>query len=396
MNIARRIGIPSGIVVLGVISFLTDFSSEMIFPLLPLFITTVLGATAVSLGLIEGAAESIASLLKAISGTWTDRIKRRKPFVLFGYGLAGIVRPLIGLAGSWTVVFVLRFLDRVGKGIRTAPRDALIADLSQPEKRGVAFGFHRSMDHLGAATGPLIAACLLKYGHLSLRQVFLLAAIPAALVIVVILFRVKDPPAGESREFHSEKIPWQDLPKDYKYFLATVFLFGFANTSDAFLLLLLSASGVPAAAIALLWSAHHLIKTYSTYTGGRLADRIPRKRMIVTAWILYAVLYSAFAFAESKTSVITLFLIYGFYFGLSEPAEKAMVSDLTSRPVRGTAFGYYHAVIGFAALPANVLFGWLFKTYGRELTFLCAAAPALAASIALALRNIKVSKQTQN
>jgi MFS family permease len=389
MNISRRIGIPAGVIVLGVVSFLTDFSSEMIFPLLPIFITTVLGATAISVGLIEGAAESIAAFLKAISGSWTDRIRRRKPFVLAGYGIAGIARPLIGLAGSWVVVFVLRFIDRIGKGIRTAPRDALIADLCEPGKRGTAFGFHRSMDHLGAAVGPLVAALLLKYAHLSLRQVFLLAAIPAALVIAIILLRVKEPPGLSEEPQRAQTIPWKSMPRDYKYFLGTVFLFGFANSSDAFLLLLLSITGVPAAVIALLWSIHHLIKTVSTYAGGRFADRIPRKRMIVIAWFLYSILYSGFALEASENALIALFLIYGLYFGLSEPAEKALVSDLTVPSLRGTAFGYYHAVIGFAALPANVLFGWLFTTMGREITFLAAAVPALIASIALGVRKFE-------
>jgi len=394
MNTARRIGIPSGVIVLGVISLLTDLSSEMIYPLLPLFITTVLGGTAISVGLIEGTAESIASLLKAISGAWTDRIRRRKPFVLWGYGLAGAVRPLIGLAGSWITVFILRFLDRVGKGLRTAPRDAMIADLTKPETRGTAFGFHRSMDHLGAATGPIIAAFLLKYAGVSLRHVFFLATIPAAIVVLLILFRVKEPAVAVKVPKESEEVSWRSLSGSYRYFLGTVFIFGFANTSDAFLLLLLSTSGVTPAAVALIWAAHHLVKTLSTYAGGRLADSIPRKTMIMGGWFLYAVLYSGFALAESRAAIITLFLVYGLYFGLSEPAEKAMVTDLTSRHVRGTAFGYYHAVLGMTALPANILFGWLWKTAGREITFLIAVAPALIASILLAVHKLTPETKT--
>lgn len=381
-------GIPPTVVALGLASFLTDMSSEMIYPLLPVFLSTVLGAGALSLGIIEGVAETTASVLKLVSGIWTDRTARRKPFVLAGYGLAGLVRPLIGLAGSWIFVLAMRFLDRVGKGIPTSPRDALIADSVEPEHRGKAYGFHRSMDHAGAVAGPVIAAALLSLLGLPLRWVFLLAAIPAALVIGVLAFGIKDPP--DLRKEESEvplrtKGHLRELGGRFQILLLALLLFTLGNSSDAFILLLLTQAGVPAAWVALLWALHHVVKMIATYIGGTLSDRVGRRPMILTGWIFYAAIYIGFACVHSTAAVIAVFLLYGIYYGLVEPTEKAWVADMAPKHLRGTAMGYYNATVGIGALPASILFGVVWNAWGAAFAFGFGALLAAAASGVLLL-----------
>lgn len=373
------------VIALGVVSFFTDFSSEMIYPLLPVFLSTTLGAGALALGLIEGMAESISAILKIVSGFWSDRVTRKKPFILAGYGIAGIVRPLIGLAAVWPVVLLLRFIDRIGKGLRTSPRDALIADVTAPEIRGRAFGFHRAMDHAGAVVGPLAAAGLLTLAGCSLRQVFLLAAIPAAVVIVVIILSVKEnpspvKPASSSNIFHSGK---SVLTPNFRLYLSALLIFTLGNSTDAFLLLRLNQSGVPAAWTAVLWAAFHIVKMGSSYYGGILSDKIGRRISIISGWILYAGVYCAFAFIDSSAGLITVFLIYGLYFGLTESSEKAWVADLAPKDARGAAYGFYNGIIGLGALPASVIFGLIWKLWGAHAAFITGAALAAGACVVL-------------
>jgi MFS family permease len=371
------------VLALGVVSFFTDFSSEMIYPLLPAFLSGVLGAGAMALGVIEGVAESTAAVLKLVSGIWADRVKRHKPFILAGYGLAGAVRPLIGLAKVWPFVLGMRFLDRVGKGIRTSPRDALIADVTDPGMRGTAYGFHRAMDHAGSVFGPLAAAALLGLLALSMRQVFLLAAIPAAVVIVVILAAVKDPKRHHHGAPPALKGSWQDLGPGFKVFLVALLVFTLGNSTDAFLLLYLGGAGVAPAAIAILWALFHVVKMVSTYLGGRMSDRLGRRSMIFSGWVLYAAVYLAFSLLDSQAGLIAVFLVYGLYFGLTEPSEKAWVVDLVPQNLRGTAFGFYNGVIGIAALPASLLFGLLWYLGSARLAFAAGACLALAAALML-------------
>lgn len=377
--------IPKAVIALGAVSLLTDLSSEMIYPLLPIFLVTVLGAGAATLGLIEGVAESTASVLKAVSGIWTDRSQRRKPLIVAGYGLSGLMRPLIGLAAVWPAVLALRFADRVGKGLRTSPRDALIADVTDPASRGAAYGFHRSMDHAGAVIGPLVAALLLNVAGLPLRQVFLLAAVPAALVLIVLFFFVKEPAARQVQPTVASKrlAPWKTLGKDYRRLLLAVLIFTLGNSTDAFLLLQLGRSGTSAASIALLWSAHHVVKMAATWYGGRLADRAGPRRMILAGWLFYAAIYLAFGWVNSAPLLIGIFLAYGIYFGLTEPAERAWVASLVPSHLRGTAFGWYHCAVGLAALPGSLLFGLLWQQYGTAVAFTTGA--LLAATAALLL-----------
>lgn len=378
--------LPRSVVALGFVSLLTDASSEMIYPLLPVFVAA-LGAGPAFLGLIEGVAESTAAILKLVSGRWSDRIGRRRPFVLAGYGLSGLVRPLIGFAGSAWQVLGIRFGDRVGKGLRSSPRDALITQAVAPGDRGRAFGFHRAMDHAGAVVGPLLAGAAFwwlgkEQSDLSaMRTVFLLAAIPACLAFVAILLFVREE-AGERTAPVAVRSP---LAPRLKRYLAAVFLLQLALSSDAFLLLRAAELGVPAYAIPLLWSFHHVVKVFASTPGGALSDRIGRRKTLLLGYAVYVAVYAMFAFAGAAWHAWAIMALYGLYFGLVEGTEKALVSDLTTPAEAGSAFGAFHLVVGLAALPASLLFGLLWSWGGAQLAFLTGATLALAGVGALQL-----------
>lgn len=365
---------------LGVVSLLTDMSSEMIYPLLPAFLVTVLGAGAVALGLVEGVAESTAALLKVVSGRWSDRSGRRKPLVVAGYTTSGLARPLIGLAVAWPMVVALRFVDRIGKGLRTSPRDALIAGSVPAEDRGRAFGLHRSMDHAGAVIGPLVAAGLLAAG-LSLRQVILAAVVPAVAVLVALSF-VREAPSPVTRDTSDGSDT--PLPPAFRSLLAATVLFTLGNSTDAFFLLRFTEVGIPVGTVALLWAAHSAVKMVATWWGGRLTDRLGRKPLVIAGWTLYAALYLGFASTTSAAWLVAIFLVYGVTFGLTEPAERAWVADLAPATGRGRAFGWYHGLVWVAALPASLVFGLLYQRYGAAVAFTTGSLLALVAAAMLA------------
>jgi len=381
----RKIRLPRTVFALAAVSLLTDASSEMIYPLLPLFLSSVLGASATALGAIEGAAESVAALLKLGSGVWSDRLTRRKPLVVFGYALASLVRPLIGVAQSAWQVGAIRVTDRIGKGIRTSPRDALIADAVQPSQRGAAFGLHRAGDHLGGVLGPVLAFALLQLFGVSLRTVFLLAAIPAALSLLVLIAGVREAVRGRKHEDVVRAGESAVLGSAFWKYLGVLFLFALGNASDAFLLLRASALGVALAHVPLLWAAHHVVKAIANVPGGALSDRIGRRPLIVAGWAVYAIVYLAFARASTAWHAWALFLGYGLYFGLTEGVEKAFVADLVPEKLRGTAFGWFNFTLGLAAFPASLIFGVLWDSRGATTAFGVAAALAAAASVLLLL-----------
>jgi MFS family permease len=379
---------PFAVFALGLTSFFTDVGSEMIFPLLPAFLVT-LGAGAAFLGLVEGAADALSSLLKLASGELVDRSERKKPLVLLGYGIAGLVRPLAAFATAPWHVLGIRLTDRVGKGIRSAPRDVLLAAAAPPDQVGRAFGLHRAMDHAGAVVGPLLAAALLGLG-LSMREVFLAAVVPGALAMVALVL-VREPGAT-SRVTAAVEAPiparGRRLPPPLRRFLVALGLFALGNASDAFLLLRARELGVAAATLPLLWAAFHVVKLVSSWLGGAWADRVPRTRLVVLGWCVYAVTYVGFALARDPWHVWALFLLYGTFFGLTEPAEKALVKDLAPPEVRGRAFGAYHFVVGASALPAGLLTGWLWQTFGARMSLQVGATLAAAAAITLVLARI--------
>ncbi|PYP79402.1 MAG: MFS transporter [Gemmatimonadetes bacterium] len=370
------------VMALAAVSFLTDVSSEMIYPLLPVFLTTVLGANASFIGAIEGAAETTAALLKLASGWWSDRVRKRKPLVFWGYAIASTMRPLVAIATSAVQVLLIRVADRVGKGIRNAPRDALIAESVDPSIRGRAFGFHRAADHAGGVVGPLIAFAVLSYHVAELRTVFWLAAIPGVLSVLVVAFAVRDIPRTATVKSAAPDLS-QPLSARFWRVLAVIFVFTLGNSTDAFLLLRASQLGVPVALAPILWAALHVVKSASSTPGGALSDRIGRRPTLVMGWVLYAAVYLGFARATSAWHAWALFAVYGVFFGLTEGSERALIADLVALERRGTAFGWYNLAIGLGALPASLLFGYVWDHAGPATAFLMGASLALAAAIGL-------------
>lgn len=376
------------VLVLAAVSFLTDASSEIIYPLLPIFLTTVLGAGAAAVGAIEGAAETTSALLKLASGWWSDRLSRRKPLVVAGYAIASLARPLVAIAQSAAQVLVIRLTDRVGKGIRGAPRDALIAESVDPSIRGRAFGFHRASDHAGAVVGPLIAFALLSWERVDLRTVFLIAAIPGLLSVVVLIVGVREVPRAMPapdvlENTSTARLERTGLGQRFWVFLAAVFVFTLGNSTDAFLILRANQLGVPVAMVPVLWAALHVVKSASSMPGGVLSDRVGRKPLILAGWATYAAVYLAFGQATQAWHAWALFLAYGVFFGLTEGTERAMVADLVGREHRGTAFGWYNLAIGIGALPASLLFGLVWDRFGPARAFAMGAALAFAAAMVL-------------
>ena len=389
--------IPRPVWLLGWSSLFTDAATEMIYPLLPAYLSRVLGAGALSLGIIEGVAEAVNSGLKIVSGYASDRWRRRKPIVIGGYALSSAARPLIALSSSWPQVLLVRVLDRTGKGIRGAPRDAILARLAPAGHRGRIFGFHRAMDHAGAIAGPLVAAAILLVAPGNYRLVFALTLIPGALA-VALLFLVREPDAvatpdsnagGGNHDPSPEAFTTAPaagamtaIPRRLMAFFAVLLLFSLGNSADAFLLLRLSDELRSATYVPLLWSALHVVKASLSTWGGALSDRLGRRRTIIIGWAIYAVVYLGLATASSPLVLIAWFLAYGVYFALTEGAEKALVADLAPRTREGTAFGLYNATLGIGALAASIGFGFLYESYGAPTAFGTGAALA-AASAAL-------------
>lgn len=389
--------LPPNVKALAAVSLLSDVASEMIYPLLPGFLTGVLGAGAAAIGAIEGAAEATASFLKLASGWGSDRMARRKPLVVIGYLIAAIARPLVAIAGTAAHVMAIRVSDRVGKGIRTSPRDALLADSVDPAVRGRAFGFHRAADNFGAVLGPLLAFALMGWFGVPIRDVFWCAAIPGLLGVVVLMVFVKEvprrpPAAAVPASSASAPTAAEPLPGAFRRYLFVLFLFTLGNCTDAFLLLRATELGVPAAQIPLLWAALHVVKSASATPGGALSDRVGRRPLLVAGWIWFAVVYAGLGAASATWHVWALFLAYGVFFGLTEGTEKALVADLAPASRRGAAFGWFNAVVGIGTLPASALFGVVWDTWGSSVAFALGGAFGLAAAV---LFVVLVPKQTR-
>jgi MFS family permease len=384
--------IKGNVLWLGIVSLLTDLSSEMIYPLLPFFLTQSLGAGPAFLGVVEGGAEATASLLKLASGWFSDRVGRRKPLVLLGYGMASVARPLIALATLPWHVMTIRFTDRVGKGIRTAPRDVLLADAVEPAQRGAAFGFHRGADHAGAVLGPLLASALLLAAPGNYRLVFALAALPAAASVIVLWLKVREATtAAPSPKTTPQFEGFGGLPPALRNFVLIVAIFTLGNATDAFLLLRAQQLGVPIALIPALWAALHVSKMVWSVPGGMLADRMGARRAILGGWLLYVGVYTSFAFATSPWHVWGLFIVYGLFYGLTEAPEKALVAALAQPARKGAAFGAYHFAVGIAVLPASVIFGVLWQQFSARTALLTGA--GIGAIAALLLMSVRLDSQ---
>lgn len=383
-------GISGNVLILGLVSFLTDVSSEMIYPLLPLFVTSVLGAGPAFLGIIEGVAESTAALLKLASGIVSDRVEGRKRLILAGYSLSSLSRPLMAIAGTPLAVLLIRFSDRIGKGIRTSPRDALIADSTEKSQWGKAYGFHRSLDHAGAIVGPLLATALMTWLVSDLRTVFWLAAIPGILAVILIAVKVRDIPRSKTA---TSAQPGLAPGKNIRAYLLILLLFTLGNSSDAFLLLRASQLGVTPARIPLLWTFFHVVKMLASMPFGTLSDKIGRRQVIITGWGVYALAYAGFALAETELHIWLLFAGYGLFYGMTEGAEKAYLSDLAEPAERGRAFGWYNFAVGIGALPASLLFGVIWQKASPQAAFAFGASLALLAAILLLALNARRSPQ---
>jgi MFS family permease len=376
--------LPRPVKALGLVSLLTDASSEMIYPLLPAFLTGVLRAGPVFLGLVEGTAEAVASVVKIVAGRLSDRLPRRKPLVVAGYALSSSVRALVAAATAPWHVLAVRLVDRIGKGVRGAPRDALLAEVTPPGERGWAFGFHRAMDHAGAVAGPLLATGLLWLGA-DLRMVFALAAVPAVASLAVLIAGVREPARTVPPVARRAVAVRRRLDGPFARYLATLALFTLGNSSDAFLLLRAQEAGVPLASIPALWAFHHVVKSAAGTHGGMLADRFGARPTIACGWIVYAATYLGFAAAGQAWQVWTLFAVYGLFHALTEGPERALVAGLSADDARGHAFGLYHAVTGGLLLPASLLTGALWQWRGAAAALGLGAVLAGAAAVALLL-----------
>jgi MFS family permease len=371
------------IILLGITSLLTDISTEMVYPLLPIFLTTKLGATPLIVGTIEGIAESLASLLKVFSGYFSDRIKRRKPFAIAGYGASTLGKILLYTAFSWPVVLAGRVVDRFGKGIRTAPRDALIAESSSEDARGRAFGLHRTMDTLGATIGVLLAYYFISREHVDFRQIFLYSLIPAVMGVMALFFVREKGVAKISKERPS--LNWNALDRRLKSFLILMFIFTLGNSSNQFLLLRAKDVGFDAKTILLLYLTYNLVYNAASYPAGAISDRISRKALIVAGYLVYGLVYFGFALASTPASIWALFAAYGLYMAFTEGVEKAFISDIAPENVRGTMIGLHATLVGIGLLPASLIAGALWNAFGAPAPFYFGGFMGILAAVGIAL-----------
>lgn len=382
--------LPRNVWVLSATSFLRDVASEMLVHLVPLFMANVLGTRAAVIGLIEGMAETTASLVKIYSGWLSDRLGRRKGLTVAGYGIATAATPLLLVATSWAVVLAYRLLDRLGKGIRTAPRDALIADSVPADRRGISFGLHRAADSAGAFVGLLLAMALVWHLQANaealaaptFRAIVLWALIPAVLSVLVVAIGARE--VGTPRPGEPPRLTLQGLGTPFRRFLVVVVLFALGNSSDAFLVLRAQSVGVSILGLLGMLAVFNLVNTLLSGPAGHLSDRMERRRVVLLGWGLYGLVYLGFAFADRAWHVWVLYALYGAYYALTEGVLKAMVADQVPEPERrGTAYGVFHAAVGLTALPASVLGGLLWERFGPSGPFLFGGVAALAASVLL-------------
>ncbi len=403
----RYRSLPQNVLALSFVSLLNDTSSEIIYPLLPAFLALSLGASPFAIGLIEGFAESVASLLKLASGYLSDRFGSRKLPVFLGYSLAAIVRPFLAFATTWPQVLIVRMADRVGKGIRGAPRDALIAGSVPQNIRGFAFGFNRAADHLGAVFGPVAGFLLLIIFAVDTanptvreyQQVFLFASVPVVAGLLVIAFFVRElpKPVPTSTFAARPNFSLKGFDGNFKRFLVVIAVFTLSNSTDAFLLLRAAESGISPVILPLLWMTLHFSKVVSSLVGGDLSDKFGRKALIISGWLIYTLVYIGFAFVTTAWQCWVLFIIYGTYFGLTEGVEKAFVADMVPEKKRGTAYGLYNLAFGITVFPASLLFGLIWTQFGAATAFLASAScSVLAIVMLLTVRAEKFTSSASN
>jgi MFS family permease len=389
-NSAARGKLPRTVIVLGLVSFFNDFASDIVVPLIPILLATVLAAGPVALGFIEGVADAVASMLKLWSGRHSDSMRgRRKGLAVAGYTLSNIARPLLGLAGSWPMILLLRSIDRMGKGLRSAPRDALVADATPPAMRGYAFGFHRALDNAGAVAGSLVAAAALAWAGLSLTEVILWSAVPGFVAVLLLGAGVKEEKRGKIDAVHAPMmlppLRWSVLSLPMRRYLLVLMLFTFARASETFILLLGHQLGIGVVELLLLWSALNLAKAATSTWGGQLADSWGRGALMLIGWTTFSISFLLLGTVEDNVGLWAVSIFYGLCAGMSEGAERALISDYAEPRERGTAFGWYHLMVGIAAIPAGLLFGSIWQFQSAEMAFLFAGGLAAFATLLLRL-----------
>jgi len=367
------------VVAMGLVSFFNDVASEMIYPIIPIFLSTVLGAPATVIGLIEGIAESTASLLKTVSGWLSDKFKKRKIFVTFGYSFSAISKIILGVATTWPLVLVARFIDRFGKGTRTSARDALILESVTPQTRGRAFGFHRALDSLGAVIGPLLALAMIYFFKYNFRLIFLLAFIPAFIGVILLLLFVKEiqkknnPISQEQKEKAKFQFKWSDLNFDFKFFIAISIIFSIGNSSDAFLILRSQNLGLTATATVTAYVLYNLAYSLFSYPAGAIADKIGTKKVLIAGFFLFALVYLFFGLIKNPFYIWLLFPLYGVYIALTDGISRAYISDTVPVEKSGTAFGIYQTAVGICVFFSSLLAGVLWNFFSPAAPFLFGA-----------------------
>lgn len=392
MNEKRKIfGLERNAFFTGLTSFFTDTSTKMVYSVMPIFLLSI-GASKTTISLIEGIAESTASLLKVVSGYWSDKIGRNKPFMVIGYGIAAIIIPLYALARIPIQILFYRFFERIGKGLRTAPRDSLISGSIQKNEAGKTFGFQKAMDNSGAIVGPLIAFLLLSIFPLNYSCIFLLATIPAILGVLTIVIFIKEAKAETIKT--TNKISLKQLPKKFYFFLIIIFVFTLGNSADALLLVKTSETGIDKAYIPFMYMIFNAVSVLLAIPIGKLSDRIGREKLIILGFLVYAIVYYFFGRFNSINIFIFLFMLYGFYSALTDGSQKAMISDIVSKDLTGTGFGIYHAVLGITLLPASLIAGLLYDKVNSNAPFYFGSAMALIATILMIIFTVLDKKIT--
>ncbi|MFA6334223.1 MAG: MFS transporter [Bacteroidales bacterium] len=374
----RFFGFNRNILFTGLTSFLTDTSVKMVYSVMPMFLLSI-GASKTSLSLIEGIAESTASLIKALSGFWSDKIGKNKPFMLIGYGISALIIPLYSFVISPLQVLCLRFVERVGKGIRTAPRDSLVAGSVINGETGKSFGLQKAMDNSGAIAGPLIAFALLFFFPGDYQFIFLLAGIPAILSIFVIFFGIKEAKKPEGNLF--KKFHFRDFPKRFYLFLAIAFIFTLGNSTDALLMVKANEVGVKVAFIPLVYLVTSIVSVLLAIPIGSLSDKIGREKILIVGYLIYAIVYYGFGVTTSVGAIVALFALYGLYSASTDGIQKAFVSDMIDPNKRGTGLGIYNALLGITLLPASLIAGLLYDKVNSSIPFYFGAATAFISAI---------------
>jgi MFS family permease len=374
----RFFGFSRNILFTGLTSFLTDTSVKMVYSVMPMFLLSI-GASKTSLSLIEGIAESTAALIKTLSGFWSDKIGKNKPFMVIGYGITAFIIPLYSFVTIPIQVLYLRFIERFGKGIRTAPRDSLIAGSVTNGETGKSFGLQKAMDNSGAIMGPLAAFILLIYFPNNYRLIFLLSGIPAILSIFVIIFGIKE--ANKNKESLFKNFHFKDFPKKYYLFLGIIFIFTLGNSTDALLMVKANELGVKVAYVPLVYLITSIVSVLLAIPIGSLSDKIGKEKILIFGFLIYAIVYFGFGFTKSVESIVALFALYGLYSAATDGIQKAFVSDTIDNNKQGTGLGIYNALLGITLLPASVIAGLLYDKVNSSIPFYFGAITALFSAI---------------